>query len=90
MKQNLNTEKTMIKLDNNYSISGDIYNWTLNFEEERTNKEGKKYTTTEEWYFPKLSQALNKYINQSLKVSESVEDLINKLNDIEKPCDKIK
>jgi len=63
-------------LDENFHIETDSNNFILKFsntyigKDKKTNKD-KEITSKDEWYFPKLSQALETYFNESLKRSDS-------------------
>jgi len=67
----------MIKIDDSFSIVGDNYNWTLLKEEEGdiNPKTGRPTMSKQEWHYPRLTQCLNKYVNESVKVSEDVKEL---------------
>ena len=77
----------MIKLDDQYHITGDKYNWRLHFKGEPYTKnfkgELKTVTPTDKWFYPNLHMCLNKYLNESTKPSKSVEELFDKLIEIE-------
>ena len=81
----------MIKLDQNYSIVTDSNNYTLKFEESKGINEttGKEEFSRDEWHYGKLSQALDKYMNQSIKASKSVQELIDKLNEVQSIIEKV-
>lgn len=72
-----------MRLDKNYTIEGEGYNWTLKFSEEAVNKDGKEIVRTDQWYYPSLKLALKKYADESLRVSEDIQEVIDKLNNIE-------
>lgn len=66
-----------MKIDENYSLETDSNNWILKFKSnEKTHENGKKYYSFDEWYFPSLSDALKKYVDQTSKVAESIDELI--------------
>lgn len=75
----------IIKLDENYNVSMDAYNFTLKFEIKNfdENKQ-KEVTTKDEWHFPSFDLAISKYLNECIKPLESVLDLYEELNRIEK------
>lgn len=77
----------MIRLDENFTIEGEKYNWILKFEENRTreDKNGKEvsYVSRDTWYYPKVSQALRRYKEEALKISDSVEELLQKVENLE-------
>lgn len=81
----------MIKLNQNYSIDTDsTHGFILLFEsdpvkKEVTTKEGKEIReiiTKDNWYYPKLSQALNKFFSLSI-AAESQKELIEKVIKVE-------
>lgn len=102
----------MITLDENWSIVADAYSWELRktflkevdekVKNKQTNKlvkTGKKVTKefTDSWWFPKISQCISKYKEESLKELDSLTEISKKLsnieelllnikNDIFKPC----
>lgn len=73
----------MIKLDENYSIKTDPYNFVLFYlkEEEYKDEDGetKIRTSKDKWFFPTLRNCLDKYFNESLKPAENVQDLWNRI-----------
>lgn len=74
-----------MKIDENYSIENDSNNWILRFEEERVKeKTGKKYISTNEWYFSNLETGLKsllkKYRDQKLKECETVVEILAQIN----------
>lgn len=82
-----------IKLDENYRIECDTYNYTLIQEEvtDKINKKtGKFEVTNNQWYYPFLKDALNKYKEQSLKTTGSLDKVLYKLEEIELKLETIK
>jgi hypothetical protein len=80
-----------MKLDENYRIESDKYNFTLVYESKSFDEKKKKeVTSTDEWHYPDLKFALNKYVNQSLKPSQNALSVLDKLNQIELLISKIK
>lgn len=74
-----------MKLDEFYTLEGETYNWILRYEsEEKVNDKGKKHKTTNEWYFPKIEMALKKYTDESLKPCATIEDIKDKLAQLNK------
>lgn len=75
----------MIRLDDNFYIDVDTYNYTLR-QEVKTFDEAKNkiVTSKDEWNYPKLSQILDKYLNVSLKSCEDITSLRAELGRIEK------
>lgn len=73
----------MIQLDNEWRIRPDSRQWTLE------KFSGRKDTEGEEVWIPKgyyviLSQALQSYVDKSLKGCRTVDGLLKKLNALEK------
>jgi len=57
-----------LKLDNEYRIETDENNFVLVYELECYNeKTDKNYLKTDKSYFPKMSQALDKYLNDCIR-----------------------
>lgn len=80
-----------ITLDQKYRIETDAYNFTLKYENKYLDTEkGKEITQKDEWHFPSLSGALNKYSNEVFRIAESVGELRVKLSDLEKLISTIK
>lgn len=81
----------MIRLDENFHIDVDTYNYTLRQEIEKYDEvKGKMVTSKDEWNYPKLSQILDKYLNISLKSCEDIASLRAELGRIEKTIAGIK
>lgn len=71
-------------LDNSYKVETDANNFVLVYEEIKFNKNTKKeYVFKEEWYFPKLSLALDEYMNECMKPLSTVSEALLELNRIE-------
>jgi len=83
-----------IHLDQNYRIEMDAYNFSLKYENKYLGKDKdgkeKQVVQKDEWHFPTLSGALGKYANESVKVSESVGELIIKVANLETLIQSIK
>ena len=72
-----------IKLDENYKMVSDNHNWTLEFESIRFDEEKQKEVKSkDEWHYPSIQGCLKKYLDQSGKNSNSIDELIEKLNEI--------
>jgi len=84
-----------IKLDDKFKILNDTYSFTLVFEEPRT-KTNKKTLLEEDfifedkWYYPRLSDCLNKYLELTLKECEEIKEIDAKLNTIESKINELK
>jgi hypothetical protein len=84
-----------IQLDENWSIGSDSYSWVLNFAEKRIRTNQKTETEEEflfenNYWYPKLSDCLKKYKEEALKPLETVEQLLSKLESIDKKIGEIK
>lgn len=71
----------MIVLDKNYRLENDSNNWVLIYEMEGdiNPKTNKPTVSTDKWYCTSLTTALNRYVNESTKASETAEDLMVQL-----------
>lgn len=87
-----------IKLDEKYSIAGKKYNWVLTFQEKRIkqvldknrNPSGEEdYLFEDQWYFNSIKQALNKYVTEVSKQSNTAKQLITLLTKINKTINKL-
>ncbi len=75
-------------LDENYSLIGEENQWTLYFEKKYfDNKKKKEVVSKNTYYFNKMSDAINSYIDKKLKEKETVSDAIDELK---KLLDKLK
>ena len=75
-------------LDENYSLIGEENQWTLYFEKKYfDNKKKKEVVSKNTYYFNKMSDAINSYIDKKLKEKETVSDAIDELK---KLFDKLK
>lgn len=74
----------MIKLDENFYLDPDSNNWTLHYElKGKVNPEtGRPKISKDSWHCSNLQSAINRYLTESTKPSESVVDLMNKLEEI--------
>lgn len=76
----------MIKLDHLFYIEVDSYNCTLVREEEKTIErkgELKEVVSVQRWHYSNIKQCLFKYLTESLKPLEEVQQLLTKLTEIE-------
>lgn len=70
-----------MKIDDNYSIVTDAYNCSLVFEEIKMNKKGDLKSYTKEWHYGSIRQCLEKYLDECIKPSESVQEAIKAIED---------
>ena len=69
-----------MKLDENYTLIGDEYQWILYYERKYYNEEKKKEVTSKNsYYFNKMKDAINSYIDKKLKEKETVSEAIEEL-----------
>lgn len=79
-----------LQLDERYSIkAGSGNSVVLVLTEERYNDELELVTKTEEWYFTRVAQALRKYVDLEIIVTERIEDLTDTAEKIYKLIDRI-
>lgn len=77
-----------MKLDENYTLVGDEYQWTLYYEKKYyDNVKKKEVTSKNTYYFKNMKDAINSYIDKKLKEKETVSDAIDELK---KLLDKLK
>lgn len=75
-------------LDENYSLIGEENQWTLYFEKKYfDDKKNKEVVSKNTYYFNKMSDGINSYIDKKLKEKETVSDAIDELK---KLLDKLK
>ena len=80
-----------MKLDENYKLEGEKYNWVLSYESEvKTNDKGLEYTSKDQWYFSNIQNAIKKYCDESSKQSESIEELKQILENLNTTIEKLK
>lgn len=74
-------------LNDKWSISYDENNVMLNFKETRTREDKEKgfveYESTETFYYPNLKMALNAFIQKEINYSESIDDVLKRINELE-------
>lgn len=64
-------------LDDNYTLENSEIQWTLKYSKTYFDENKQKEVTSKnEWFFNKMSDALNSYIDKKLKACEDVEDAI--------------
>mgnify|MGYP003662601378 CR=1 FL=1 len=76
-----------MKIDNDYHLAYDENNVMLIYEQNRIRKKKsgaeEPYTYQEVRYYPNVKSALKAYVNQKLKGSESIKDILSKIDKIE-------
>lgn len=87
-------QNKILKLDANYLIKPDNNNGVvLVFTEdrERTKEDGskEKFTFKEEFNYPRIAQALRKYVDRELMVEDSIDEMIASADRIYTLIDKI-
>ena len=69
-----------MKLDENYTLIGDESQWTLYYEKKYFDEKKKKEVVSKNsYYFNKMSDAINSYIDKKLKEKETVYKVIEEL-----------
>ena len=69
-----------MKLDKNYTLIGDESQWTLYYEKKYFDEKKKKEVVSKNsYYFNKMSDAINSYIDKKLKEKETVSKVIEEL-----------
>jgi len=76
-----------IVLDENFSILIDTYNFQLNYSNEVAGKdkktgEEKIIKQSDSWFYPDLGGALKCYLKESLRESESIQEVLNKIDEV--------
>ena len=67
-------------LDENYSLIGEENQWTLYFEKKYfDDKKKKEVVSKNTYYFNKMSDAINSYIDKKLKEKETISEAIKEL-----------
>ena len=75
-------------LDENYSLIGEEYQWTLYFEKKYfDDKKKKEVVSKNTYYFNKMNDAINSYIDKKLKEKETISEAIEELKNL---LDKLK
>ena len=75
----------MIQLNEFYRIETDKNNFILKYEKPTGNinkKTGKEEIAKDEWYYPKLYMALDKFANESLKVPNDIQKLRSEIKSL--------
>lgn len=79
-----------LKLDDNYFIETDTNNFTLRFQKVVYDEKKKKdVTKKDEWNYPKLSQAMSKYLNECVRPLETIKEVFSELKRIELLIEKL-
>ena len=69
-----------MKLDENYTLIGDEYQWALYFEKKYFDEKKKKEVVSKNnYYFKSMKDAINSYIDKKLKEKETVQEAIEEL-----------
>jgi hypothetical protein len=83
----------MIQLSENFRITPDTHSWVLEQEVEKTRKtkEGaeEQYIHTEKWYYPKLSQCIERYVEESLKPKSQFVSLLAQMKNTQTEITKL-
>lgn len=83
-----------MKLDKNWSIETDSLNVILEFRQTRTkvDKSGqeKAYEAVESFYYPTVKIALKSYLQKSLKSCQTLDEILRRIDEVEKQIDELK
>lgn len=83
-----------MRIDDNYTANSDTYGWTLTFSEERerTKKDKSKeiYMFEEHTYHSSLKNCLKKYLDLTMKGLGDVEEVLERIQSVEKKIDELK
>ena len=78
----------MIVIDMNYHIEADSNQWVLHYNNAKIVKD-KEVNQSNKWYCSSLKNALNRYCDESLKTSKNIEDILQKLDQLNKTISNI-
>jgi hypothetical protein len=89
------TKSQNIILDNNYSLEPDQFQGlVLTFSEERIrtkkDKTEEKFLFQDFYYYPKLSQTLRKYLSLKQMEAGDLDELLDKVTEVEKTIEQFK
>ena len=82
-----------MQIDKNYRIETDTYNFILKYESNPTMKDYrgdmKEIVSKDRWYYPSLKMCLKKYLEESLRPSASIIDVMDRIDFVEDRIDTI-
>ena len=82
-----------IKLDEFYTVEDDTNCWTLTYKKatgKTSETTGDPTYTVKPTYHANLRQALSKYLDESLKGSSSLDEVLNRITEVEARIESIK
>lgn len=81
-----------MKIDSEYTLESDKYCWVLKYAKEGdiNPDTGKVIISRNETYHPSVKSALKRYMDAKTKDCKRVEDVLNRLNEVEETINKIK
>ena len=83
-----------MKLDEKHLLVYDENNVTLRFQENRIRKKKNKteesYLFQEDRYYPNVKSALKSYVNLKLKGSESIQNILDRIDEVESLISELK
>ena len=80
-----------IVIDEYYRIEIDAMNTMLKYEKVRYDeKKGKEVTSRDVWYYQSAKQALKKYCDLKIGDSDSIEEVISKIEELHTKVDSLK
>lgn len=82
-----------MKLNEDFDLKHDGSCWVLEKNQVTENiskKTGKPIVSSDKWYYPSIKQALRKFVNESLVEVNSVNLLLERLDEVEETISKIR
>lgn len=76
-----------IQIDKQFYIKSASVGYSLNFEMQLdtiNEKTGKPKISKEQWFYPSVKMCLKQYLEESMRPSQSVKDLIDRIEEAEK------
>jgi len=87
-----NSKQMKIKLDENFTIDSDAACWTLTYEKtgDINPSTGKPTVSRDVSYHMNLKQALSRYLDDCLKPSTGIQDVLRRISEVEEKIEKLK
>ena len=82
--------KPIFKIDDEYFIDANGYNWILRYKKERVGEDGETIKERHNYYFHKISLALKYYMDLKLKGFDTAEDFLSRIENVEDVISKLK
>lgn len=83
----------MIQLNNEFYVETDSNNYILQHRKPKEvvkDGEAKTVLESDSWYFPTLSACLRKFLDESLKESESIQEVLQQIERVHKTIKNLK